>query len=206
MRSEKNKGILYVIADCGQGLAPIEEVLKAGVDFLQLREKNISSAQYLERARAVKRLCDKYRTPFIVNDRLDIALLSGASGVHLGASDVPVDDARKLLGKEAVIGATAKTPEQALQAQKKGADYLGSGAFFQTSTKSDAVLLSPETYRKILASVTIPDLAIGGLTPENCGLPLSLGASGLAVSGGIMRSGDIPGAVRAFRKKLEQSL
>ena len=203
MRLKRKKGILYLIADCEGGLAPIEEALRAGVDYLQLREKNISSAEYLRRARAVKGLCEAYRTPLIINDRADIALLCGADGVHLGASDIPVDEARRLLGEGFIIGATAKTAAQAAQAQKKGADYLGSGAFFKTSTKSDAALMEPETYREILASVTIPDLAIGGLTPENCGLPLSLGADGLAVSGGILRSGDIGGAVRAFRRLLE---
>lgn len=206
MELTKKHGILYLIADCRAGLAPIEEALKAGVDFFQLREKSVTSARYLEDARAVKTLCQKYSTPFIVNDRIDIALLSGADGVHLGADDVPIDEARKLLGEGCIIGATAKTAAQAVEAQKKGADYIGSGAFFETVTKSDAKLMSPDTYREILDSVAIPDVAIGGITADNCSLPLSLGANGLAVSAGIMKTGNITDAVLAFRRKLSLSI
>ena len=202
MKLKNTQKILYLITDCKVGLAPIEEALRAGVDYLQLREKDLTSARYLELARAVKSLCEKYHTPFIVNDRIDIALLSGADGVHLGADDVPVSDARRLLGEAAIIGATAKTVEGAIAAQRSGADYLGSGAFFETATKSDAVPLAPELYREILNSITIPDVAVGGITVDNCDLPLSLGADGLAVSAGIMKSEHIAEAVSAFRKKL----
>ena len=206
MELTKKHGILYLIADCQSGLAPIEEALKAGVDFFQLREKALTSARYLENAKAVKALCKKYHTPFIVNDRIDIALLSGADGVHLGADDVPIDEARKLLGEGCIIGATAKTAAQAIEAQKKGADYIGSGAFFETVTKADAKLMSPGTYREILESITIPDVAIGGITADNCSFPLSLGANGLAVSAGIMKAENITGAVLAFRQKLSLSI
>lgn len=204
MKLLKSNKILYVIADCKAGLAPIEEVLKAGIDLLQLREKNISSARYLENAKAVKALCHIYKTPFIVNDRIDIALLSQADGVHLGADDVPVDEARKILGDRIIIGVTAKTVAQAIDAEKKGADYIGSGAFFETATKSDAIPLAPETYIEILKSISIPDVAVGGITAENCSFPLSLGASGLAVSAGIMKSGNIAEAVKAFRLELKK--
>ncbi|MCD2491662.1 thiamine phosphate synthase [Lacrimispora sp. NSJ-141] len=202
MRLLKERGILYVIVDCRNGLSPIEEVLSAGVDLLQLREKGLTSAEYLKRAKTVKALCRKYGTPFIVNDRIDIALLSDADGVHLGTDDVPVNEARRVLGDGLIIGATAKTVSQAVSAELMGADYIGSGAFFQTETKSDAMPISPDTYRQILASISIPDVAIGGITTENCGFPLSLGADGLAIAAGIMKSGDITGSVRAFRKTL----
>lgn len=115
---------LYLIADFSYGEEKIEAALKAGIDYIQLREKNISSAEYLKRAKIIRKMTEKYPTKFIVNDRLDIAMLSDADGVHLGQSDVPVADARGILGKNKVIGATAKTVEQAVRAQEAGADYL----------------------------------------------------------------------------------
>lgn len=110
---------LYLIADFSYGEEKIETALKAGVDYIQLREKNISSAEYLKRARMLREMTDKYHTKFIVNDRLDIAMISGADGVHLGQSDIPVADARKILGRDKMIGATAKTVEQAVKAERK---------------------------------------------------------------------------------------
>ena len=116
---KRKKGILYLIADCEGGLAPIEEALRAGVDYLQLREKNISSAEYLNGPRAVKGLCEAYRTPLIINDRADIALLCGADGVHLGASDIPVDEARRLLGRASSSAPRRKPPPRPHRRRKK---------------------------------------------------------------------------------------
>ena len=193
---------LYLITDFSYGKEKIEEALRAGVDFIQLREKNISSAEYLRRARLLVEMAGDFKTKVIINDRVDIALLGGADGVHLGQEDVPVADARRLMGAEKIIGATAKTPEQAKAAEAQGADYLGSGAWFPTETKKDAVPITEERYRRILEAVTIPNVAVGGITAENCGDPLVCGCDGLAVSGGIMRSGDITGAIRRFRSIL----
>ena len=195
---------LYLIADFSYGEEKIEAALQAGVDYIQLREKNISSAEYLRRAGILRKMTEKYHTKFIVNDRLDIAMLSGADGVHLGQSDVPVADARKLLGQEKIIGATAKTVEQAVEAQRAGADYLGSGAWFFTSTKKDAVPITEETYRAILAAVTIPNVAVGGITAENCQKPLECGANGLAISAGILAADDVAAEVRKLRGILEK--
>lgn len=196
---------LYLIADFSYGEAKIEAALKAGADYIQLREKDISSAEYLLRAKRLRKMTDKYRTRLIINDRLDIALLSGADGVHLGQEDVPVKEARRLLGAQGIIGATAKTPEQAKQAMEDGADYLGSGAWFFTETKKDAVPISEETYRRILQSAPIPNVAVGGINAENCRKPLSLGASGLAISAGILKAED-PGAETVkIRQLLEQA-
>lgn len=195
---------LYLIADFSYGKEKIETALKAGIDYIQLREKNISSAEYLKRARLVRKMTEKYPAKFIVNDRLDIALLSDADGVHLGQSDVPVADARSVLGKNKIIGATAKTVEQAVQAEQAGADYLGSGAWFFTSTKKDAVPIAEETYRDILKAVTIPNVAVGGITAENCRKPLSCGANGLAISAGILSAEDVAAEVRKLREILEQ--
>lgn len=194
---------LYLITDFSYGKEKIEEALRAGVDFIQLREKNISSAEYLRRARLLVKMAEQFDTRVIINDRVDIALLGGADGVHLGQEDVPVADARWLMGTGKIIGATAKTPEQAKAAQAQGADYLGSGAWYPTKTKKDAVPINEERYRRILEAVTIPDVAVGGITAENCGVPLACGCDGLAVSGGIMRADDIAGTIRKFRSILD---
>ena len=195
---------LYLIADFSYGEEKIEAALKAGIDYIQLREKNISSAEYLRRAKIIRKMTEKYPTKFIVNDRLDIAMLSDADGVHLGQSDVPVADARRILGKNKVIGATAKTVEQAVQAQEAGADYLGSGAWFFTSTKKDAVPIAEETYRGILKAVTIPNVAVGGITAQNCEKPLSCGANGLAISAGILGAEDVAAEVKKLQKILAE--
>lgn len=187
------KGWLYLIADFSYGEEKIRESLEAGVDYIQLREKNISSAEYLRRARRLRDMVQEFDTKLIVNDRVDIALLCGADGVHLGQDDVPVRDARKLLGAGKIIGATAKTVKQAQQAQAEGADYLGSGAWFPTETKKDAVPISEEVYRAILKEAPIPNVAVGGITAENGRKPLECGASGLAISAGILKA-DNPAA------------
>ena len=195
---------LYLIADFSYGEEKIEAALKAGIDYIQLREKNISSAEYLRRAKIIRKMTEKYPTKFIVNDRLDIAMLSDADGVHLGQSDVPVADARRILGKNKVIGATAKTVEQAVQAQEAGADYLGSGAWFFTSTKKDAVPIAEEMYRDILKAVTIPNVAVGGITAQNCEKPLSCGANGLAIYAGILGAEDVAAEVKKLQKILAE--
>lgn len=194
---------LYLITGFSYGKEKIQEALRAGVDVIQLREKNISSAEYLCRAKILVEMAQNTGTKVIINDRVDIALLSGAHGVHLGQDDVPAQDARRLMGSGKVIGVTAKTQEQAKAAEAAGADYLGSGAWFPTSTKQDAVPITQERYREILEAVSIPDVAVGGITVENCGVPLACGCDGLAVSGGIMKAADISSTVRRFRRILD---
>ena len=198
------KQCLYLITDFSYGEEKIAQALQAGVDYVQLREKEISSAEYLCRARRIREMVQKWPAKLIINDRLDIALLCGADGVHLGQSDIPAADARRLAGKDFIIGVTAKTPEQAAKAQADGADYLGSGAWYSTNTKKDAVPISDDAYRAILSAAPLPNVAVGGLTVENCDRPLLLGASGLAVSAGIMASGNIPETIRMFREKLSR--
>ncbi|MCI8996599.1 MAG: thiamine phosphate synthase [Lachnospiraceae bacterium] len=202
-RLKKKSGILYLIADLNQGEEALCKALAAGVDLVQLREKEISSAEYLRRAKRVRELADSYDTLFLVNDRLDIALLSGADGVHLGPEDIPIRDARRLF-PQGIIGATARTREQAGRAWQEGADYLGSGAWFPTGTKADAVPISPDTYREILDAAPIPNVAVGGITLENGHTPLAWGAQGLAVSAGILRTADAGEAVKGFRRMLEE--
>lgn len=208
--------ILYLIADLYNGDAALTEALEAGVDYVQLREKNITSAVYLEDAMHLRHLTDYYNkkynrnTRFIVNDRIDIAVLSEADGVHLGADDVPVNMVRQMLDSmpagtrkdKFIIGATAKTVEQAVKAERDGADYIGTGAFNVTDTKPDAKPITTELYKQIIAALNIPDFAIGGITTANCTLPLECGAAGVAVSAGILKSKDIKKTVFEFRKIL----
>ena len=183
-------GWLYLIADFSCGENVIETVLAAGVDYIQLREKDISSAEYLRRAKRLRQMTVNCNTKLIINDRLDIALLSGADGVHLGP------------GK--IIGATAKTVEQARQAMADGADYLGSGAWFPTETKKDAVPISKEVYRAILTEAPIPNVAVGGITAANGRKPLECGAHGLAISAGILKAEDPSFEVEKIRRLLAE--
>lgn len=199
------KGWLYLIADFSCGEDAIRESLEAGVDYIQLREKNISSAEYLQRAKRLREMTSGFfDTNLIINDRLDIALLCGADGVHLGQSDVPVKDARKLLGQGKIIGATAKTVEQARRAVEDGADYLGSGAWFFTETKKDAVPISEEVYQAILREAPIPNVAVGGITGENCKKPLQCGATGLAISAGILKAKHPAAEIKKIRNIMEE--
>lgn len=202
----KDKGILYIIADRKLGDQKILEALSAGVDLIQLREKNLTSAEYLADAVWFREQTRKSGTTLIINDRLDIALACGADGVHLGASDIPVADARRIAGmcglEHFIVGATAKTPEQAVRAAEQGADYIGSGAWYTTSTKPDAVPISDQTFSEIRRAVKLPIVAIGGLTAGNCGRPLALGADGVAVAGGVFDAGSVTEAVRKFRERL----
>ena len=161
------KKILYLIADFSYGEDKIKAALAAGLDYIQLREKNISSAEYLLRAKKLKKMAKHYSAKLIINDRLDLAALSEADGVHLGQEDIPIKDARMFLGAGKIIGATAKTVDQAKEAVKAGADYLGSGAWFPTETKKDAAPISEEIYREILKAAPIPNVAVGGITRDN---------------------------------------
>lgn len=191
---------IYLIADFSYGLAKIERALQGGVDFLQLREKNISSALYLERAIELRKMASYYHVPYVINDRMDIALLSQADGVHLGQEDVPIRMARAFMGEKALLGATAKTVEQAVKAQQEGADYLGSGAWFPTKTKPDAKLIDPAVYKNIREATTIPHVAVGGITADNCQVPIQCGADGIAVSSGILASDHPEKVIEKYRQ------
>lgn len=195
---------LYLIADFSCKEETIAAILHAGIDYIQLREKHISSAEYLKRARKLREMTAGTQTKLIINDRVDIALLSEADGVHLGQSDIPVKDARDCLGPGKIIGATAKTVEQARQAVEEGADYLGSGAWFPTETKQDAVPISEEMYRAILQKAPIPNVAVGGINAANGRKPLVCGASGLAISAGILKAQNPVEEVKKVRRLLEE--
>ncbi|HEX3076249.1 MAG TPA: thiamine phosphate synthase [Lachnospiraceae bacterium] len=169
-------------------LYTIEEACKGGITLLQLREKERSTREYLILAQKVKRLCDTYHIPLIIDDRADIALTIDAAGVHVGQSDLPVKEARRMLGSERIVGATAKTVNQAREAYEDGADYLGVGAIYPTTTKVITILTPVNTLEAICRSVPIPVVAIGGLNAENMDILSSSSIKGMAVVSAIMKS------------------
>lgn len=184
---------LYFITDStgfseNDFLYRVEEALKGGVTLLQLREKEKSTREYISLAEKVHTLTLKYNVPLIIDDRVDVAMAIDAEGVHLGQSDMPVDVARKILGNDKIIGATAKTVEQAVAAYKMGADNLGVGAIYPTTTKVKTVLTSVETLKDIVKAVPIPVNAIGGLNLNNMGVLKGTGVSGLCVVSAIMKA------------------
>ena len=176
----------------------VEEALQAGVTLVQYREKNGPGKGMLEKARRLIALCHKYNVPLLVNDRLDIALLSGADGVHLGQDDIPVAEARRLAGEDFLIGATAHNVEEALAAEAAGADYLGCGAVFATHTKKDTVPLGLDGLQAIRQAVRIPITGIAGITTENYQQVLATGADGVAVVSGRLGADSISDTVTRF--------
>lgn len=163
----------------------VRESLAGGVTMVQLREKQLDDAAFLAEARALQQLCREYRVPFLINDRVDICLAVGADGVHVGQSDMEAGDVREELGPDKIIGVTAKTVEQARLAEQRGANYLGVGAVFPSGTKSDTSVIRHETLQEICAAVSIPVVAIGGITRENAPLLRGRGVRGIAVVSAI---------------------
>lgn len=184
---------LYFITDSTdfseeEFLYRVEEALKGGVTILQLREKEKTTREYISLAEKVHALTLRYNIPLIIDDRVDVALAIDAEGVHVGQSDMPVHIARGILGKEKIVGATAKTVEQATKAYENGADYLGVGAIYPTTTKVKTVLTSVDTLKSIVKAVPIPVNAIGGLNVNNIDILKNTGMSGVCVVSAIMKS------------------
>jgi len=184
----------------------VEEAIQGGAAFVQLREKEISSREYLEIAERIKEVTDRYGVPLVINDRIDIAFACGADGVHLGSDDLSVPIARAILGGEKIVGASAATLEEALALEAQGADYLGVGAVFPTGTKTDADQVTLEELAKIKAKVRIPVVAIGGIGPGNVGEVMKSGIDGVAVVSAIMAQQDIADAARNIAKILKAQL
>ena len=178
----------------------IEEAIKGGVGIVQLREKNISTKDFYEKALKVKEICKNYGALFIINDRLDIAQAVGADGVHLGQSDMPIEEARKILKDKFLIGETARNMEDSKRAELLGADYIGSGAIFGTSTKDNAKKLEMEELKKIVASVKIPVFAIGGININNVGSLKNIGLQGICAVSGILSEKNCKKAVDIMLK------
>ena len=199
MKCDKKSMLLYAVTDRTwlgvQTLAmQVEEALMGGVTFVQLREKNLDYALFLEEAKKMKVLCKKYHVPFVINDNVDIAIASDADGVHIGQSDRKVSEVRSCLGADKIIGVSAQTVDQAILAQQEGADYLGVGAVFSTSTKLDADSVSFQTLKSICKAVNIPVIAIGGINENNI-LELSgTGIDGVAVISALFEKSDIKSA------------
>ncbi len=207
MKFHKKDLLLYAITDrswLGESTLyqQVEQALIGGATFIQLREKNLDEESFLKEALEIKGLCNRYNVPFVINDNVDIALKIGADGVHVGQSDMQANNVREILGNDKIIGVTAKTVEQALIAQKRGADYLGVGAVFSTSTKADAKGIDGNTFKAICNAVHIPVVAIGGINQENVSKLKGYGMNGVAVISGIFGQKDIKTATENLKKKV----
>lgn len=200
---------LYLVTDrelmsCETIEQSVERAIAGGATVVQLREKNASSREFYELAVRVKKITEPCQVPLIINDRIDICMAAGADGVHLGQKDIPCDVARRILGSEKIIGVSAATPEEAAKAECDGADYLGVGAVFSTSTKTDTRPVTPEIIRNIRAAVTIPFVVIGGINSGNIGTLRGLGINGAAVVSAVVAQPDIEKAARTMRAAVEK--
>ncbi len=205
MKCDKKDLLLYAVTDRrwlgGRRLADqVEEALKGGVTFVQLREKDLDEERFLEEAKEIKELCRRYQVPFVINDNVDIAQAVDADGVHVGQSDMEAGDVRARLGQDKIIGVSAQTVEQALLAESRGADYLGVGAVFATGSKADASEMDHETVKAICQAVHIPVIAIGGITRENVGALAGTGVCGAAVISAIFAQEDVEEETRKLKE------
>ena len=185
-------------------LKKVEQACQSGVTMIQLREKQLTTNQYYELAKMVKQITDTYQVPLIIDDRLDVCLAVDAAGLHIGDDELPVSVARQVLGTEKILGVTAKTVKRALEAEKSGADYLGTGAIFPTTTKENAPITLISTLKDICQAVDIPVVAIGGLTCENIHQLSGTGIAGIAIVRDLMQARDIEARTQEFLTKLDQ--
>ncbi|OOR86755.1 thiamine phosphate synthase [Streptococcus pseudopneumoniae] len=184
-------------------LAKVETACRSGITIVQLREKNLTTHQYYQLAKQVKEITDVYQVPLIIDDRLDVCLAVDAAGLHIGDDELPVSVARQVLGPDKILGVTAKTVKRALEAETSGADYLGTGAIFPTTTKENAPITLISTLKTICQTVAIPVVAIGGLTSENIDQVMGTGIAGVAVVRDLMQAEDIEVKTQAFLTKLD---
>lgn len=203
----KEQLLLYAVTDrtwVGRQtlLEQIEDALKGGVTLVQLREKDLEEAAFLREAIQAKELCHRYHVPLIINDNVEVALQSGADGVHVGIEDAPVAEIRKRAGKDFIIGATAKTIQQAQLAEAAGADYLGVGAVFPSPTKKSAIRITNEQLNEICASVSIPAVAIGGITRDNMAQLKGSRIDGVAVVSAIFAAEDVKTAAEQLKQEV----
>ncbi|WP_247932046.1 thiamine phosphate synthase [Streptococcus mitis] len=184
-------------------LEKLETACRSGVTIVQLREKNLTTNQYYQLAKEVKEITDAYQVPLIIDDRLDVCLAVDAAGLHIGDDELPVPVARQVLGPEKILGVTAKTVKRALEAEEGGANYLGTGAIFPTTTKENAPITLISTLKTICQRVAIPVVAIGGLTSENIDQLIGTGIAGVAVVRDLMQAEDIEAKTQALLTKLD---
>ena len=209
MKCNKKHMLLYAVTDRAwvgkQSLyQQVEAALKGGVTCVQLREKELDEARFLQEARDICALCHQYKVPFIVNDNVDIAIACGADGVHVGQEDMEAGKVRRRVGDAMILGVSAHTVEEARQAVRDGADYLGVGAVFPTNTKTDAGRMSNETLRAICGAVNVPIVAIGGINQNNIGKLAGSGVGGVALVSAIFSAKDIEGTCRELRTLSEK--
>ena len=204
MNCDKKDLLLYAVTDRhwlnGETLySQVEKALKGGVTFIQLREKNLDEGSFLEEAKEIQKLCKEYNVPFVINDNVEIAKEINADGVHVGQSDMEAQNVREILGDDKIIGVSAQTVEQALLAEKHGADYLGVGAVFKTGSKDDAEEVSHDELERICKVVSIPVIAIGGITHDNVKELSGRGIVGIAVISAIFAQKDIENATKELK-------
>lgn len=204
MNCDKKDLLLYAVTDRhwlnGETLySQVEKALKGGATFIQLREKKLDEGSFLEEAKEIQKLCKEYNVPFVINDNVEIAREINADGVHVGQSDMEAQNVREILGDDKIIGVSAQTVEQALLAEKHGADYLGVGAVFKTGSKDDAEEVSHDELERICKAVSIPVIAIGGITHDNVKELAGRGIVGIAVISAIFGQKDIENATKELK-------
>lgn len=209
MKADKKTMLVYAVTDRawlgGRCLADdVEKAIRGGATFIQIREKELDDAAFLEQAKAVKAVTDRYGVPFVVNDNVGVAKAVDADGVHVGQSDMEAGDVRAKLGQDKIIGVSVQTVEQAVLAEKRGADYLGVGAVFPTATKQDAAEVPFETLKEICGAVSIPVVAIGGIHQENVARLGGSGIDGVAVVSAIFAAEDIESAAAELAAKARE--
>ena len=209
MKCAKENLLLYAVTDRhwldGRTLKEVVlESLEGGVTMLQLREKHLDEAHFLEEAKELQTLCRSWHVPFLINDNVEIALKMNADGVHVGQSDMEAGAVREKLGPDKILGVSARTVEQALLAQERGADYLGVGAVFATGSKADAAELPHETLKAICEAVSIPVVAIGGITAENISQLKGTGICGVAVISAIYAQNNIKEAAEELKEAVDK--
>ena len=209
MKFDKKDLLLYAVTDrswLGSETlySQVEKALKGGVTFLQLREKSLDYENFLQEAKEIKTLCKKYNIPFIINDNVNIAMAVDADGVHVGQNDMEAGNVRQLIGRDKILGVSVQAVEQAIAAEKEGADYLGVGAVFHTDSKADADNVSHRTLKEICSAVNIPVVAIGGINKNNIMQLAGTGICGIAVISAIFAQPDILKAAAELKELAEK--
>ena len=211
MRLDKKHMLLYAVTDRAwvgtkSLYEQVKEALENGVTCVQLREKELDESDFLKEAKQISTLCKEYKVPFIVNDNVNIAIACKADGIHIGQEDMELTNVRKLVGEDMIIGVSAHTVEEAIKAQEGGADYIGIGAVFATSTKTDVDVLSFETLRSICEAVNIPTVAIGGIKKDNICKLKGSGIDGVAVVSAIFAAKDIATATKELLLEVKKAV
>lgn len=211
MRLDKKHMLLYAVTDRAwvgtkSLYEQVKEALENGVTCVQLREKELNEGDFLKEAKQISALCKEYKVPFIVNDNVDIAIACKADGIHIGQEDMELKSVRKLVGEDMIIGVSAHTVEEAIKAQEGGADYIGIGAVFATSTKTDVDVLSFDTLKSICEAVDIPTVAIGGIKKDNICKLKGSGIDGVAVVSAIFAAKDIATATKELLFEVKKAV